>query len=42
MLAMTRGNVTEAARLGGKDRRVFGRLMKKYGIEPREFTGEKR
>jgi two-component system response regulator GlrR len=37
MLTMTRGNVTEAARQAGKDRRVFGRLMKKYGIERGEF-----
>ena len=37
MLALTRGNVTEAARLSGKDRRVFGRLMRKYGIERRDY-----
>ena len=38
MLTITRGNVTEAARQAGKDRRVFGRLMKKYGIERGEFV----
>ena len=38
MLALTRGNVTEAARQAGKDRRVFGRLMKKYGIDRRDFV----
>jgi DNA-binding NtrC family response regulator len=38
MLAATTGNVTEAARLAGKDRRVFGRLMKKHGIDRREFV----
>jgi len=38
MLVMTGGNVTEAAQRAGKDRRVFGRLMKKYGIDRREFT----
>jgi transcriptional regulator with GAF, ATPase, and Fis domain len=26
------GNVTRAARLAQKDRRVFGRLMKRYDI----------
>ncbi len=40
MLALTRGNVSEAARQAGKDRRVFGRLMKKYGIERGEFGPE--
>lgn len=38
MLALARGNVTEAARRSGKDRRVFGRLMKKYGIDREEFS----
>jgi DNA-binding NtrC family response regulator len=42
MLTMTRGNVTEAARQAGKDRRVFGRLMKKYGIDRGKFTGAER
>lgn len=39
MLAAAQGNVTEAARLAGKDRRVFGRLMKKHGIDRNEFLG---
>jgi DNA-binding NtrC family response regulator len=33
VLAEARGNVTVAARLAGKDRRAFGRLLKKYGID---------
>jgi DNA-binding NtrC family response regulator len=37
MLVLTGGNVSEAARQAGKDRRVFGRLMKKYGIDRGEF-----
>ena len=39
LLAATQGNVSEAARRAGKDRRVFGRLMKKYGIERGKFGG---
>jgi DNA-binding NtrC family response regulator len=30
------GNVTHAARAAGKERRAFGRLLKKYGIDPRK------
>jgi two-component system response regulator GlrR len=37
LLAATRGNVSEAARRAGKDRRVFGRLMKKYQIDRNDF-----
>lgn len=33
MLAATGGNVTQAARLAGKERRAFGKLLKKHGIE---------
>jgi DNA-binding NtrC family response regulator len=33
MLRKHQGNVTHAAREAGKDRRVFGRLMKKYRID---------
>jgi len=33
ILHKTNGNVTRAAAAAGKDRRVFGRLMKRYGIE---------
>jgi DNA-binding NtrC family response regulator len=36
MLRKHQGNVTHAAREAGKDRRVFGRLMKKYRINPRQ------
>ncbi len=38
MLSLTGGNVSEAARRAGKDRRVFGRLMKKYCINRDEFA----
>jgi two-component system response regulator GlrR len=38
MLAASGGNVTQAARQAGKDRRVFGRLMKKYGVTREEFS----
>lgn len=31
------GNVSRAANAAGKDRRVFGRMMKKYGIDRRLF-----
>jgi two-component system, NtrC family, response regulator GlrR len=37
LLTATRGNVSEAARRAHKERRVFGRLMKKHGIERRDF-----
>jgi DNA-binding NtrC family response regulator len=33
------GNVTRAAREAGKDRRDFGRLVKKYGIDRHSFIG---
>lgn len=33
LLSLTQGNVSEAARRARKDRRVFGRLMKKHAIE---------
>jgi DNA-binding NtrC family response regulator len=32
MLRRASGNVTQAAQLAGKDRRVFGRMMKRYNI----------
>jgi len=38
LLAATHGNVSEAARRAGKERRVFGRLVKKYGIDRGEFN----
>jgi DNA-binding NtrC family response regulator len=39
-LAETRGNVSEAARRAGKERRAFGKLLKKYSIDKRMFLGE--
>ena len=36
-LAQTRGNVSEAARRAGKERRAFGKLLKKYSIDKRMF-----
>jgi DNA-binding NtrC family response regulator len=36
-LAQTRGNVSEAARRAGKERRAFGKLLKKYRIDKRMF-----
>ncbi|WP_018308893.1 sigma 54-interacting transcriptional regulator [Cupriavidus sp. UYPR2.512] len=36
-LARSRGNVSAAAREAGKERRVFGRLLKKHGIDRAEF-----
>lgn len=35
MLRKHGGNITHAAREAGKERRAFGRLVKKYGIDPR-------
>jgi DNA-binding NtrC family response regulator len=32
VLDQTGGNVTQAARLAGKERRAFGKLLKKHGI----------
>ncbi len=37
VMAKTHGNVSEAARLVGKDRRAFGRLLKKYGIDRMQY-----
>jgi DNA-binding NtrC family response regulator len=37
LLTQTRGNVSEAARLAGKDRSRFGRLIKKYGLQRASF-----
>lgn len=38
VMAESCGNVTLAARLAGKERRAFGRLLKKYGLRTREPT----
>lgn len=37
LLAQTRGNVSAAAKLAGKERRSFGRLLKKNGIDKSHF-----
>lgn len=37
MLRKNGGNVTRAALAAGKDRRVFGRLMKKYNLDRRAY-----
>ena len=37
LLLETRGNVTHAANLSGKERRSFGKLIKKHGIDPLGF-----
>jgi DNA-binding NtrC family response regulator len=34
-----RGNVTQAARVAGKERRDLGKLLRKYRIEPKTFLG---
>jgi two-component system, NtrC family, response regulator GlrR len=34
LMQQTRGNVSEAARHAGKERRALGRLLKKYGVAP--------
>ncbi len=39
MLAETGGNVSLAARRSGKERRTFGKLLKKYGIDRTPFLG---
>ncbi len=36
-LRKTGGNVTQAARIAGKERRAFGKLIKKHGIDPRKL-----
>jgi DNA-binding protein Fis len=33
VMRQTGGNVTRAARLAGKERRAFGKLVKKHGID---------
>jgi len=38
-LAHSAGNVTQAARLAGKERRAFGKLLKKHGLAPELATG---
>jgi len=38
MLAFAAGNVTRAARLAGKERRAFGKLIKKYNIDRSRYV----
>jgi DNA-binding protein Fis len=33
----TRGNVTRAARIAGKERRALGKLLKKHGLSREDF-----
>jgi DNA-binding NtrC family response regulator len=37
-LAVSGGNVSAAARRAEKERRTFGKLIKKYGIDPRSYA----
>jgi DNA-binding NtrC family response regulator len=41
LLARSQGNVSLAARLSGKERSRFSKLMKKHGIERRRYTAER-
>jgi DNA-binding NtrC family response regulator len=38
LLDRTQGNVSHAARLAGKERRAFGKLMKKHGLERNDIS----
>jgi DNA-binding NtrC family response regulator len=38
LLALTGGNVSRAARLSGKERRAFGKLLKKHGIDRLDYV----
>jgi len=40
LMAKTKGNVTLAARLAGKERRSFGKMLKKHGIGREAFSTE--
>lgn len=37
LLRRTQGNVTQAARLAGKERRALGKLLQKYHVDPSRF-----
>ena len=37
LMAKSRGNVTEAARMAGTERRCIGKLLRKYGIDKGKF-----
>jgi len=38
LLSRTRGNISQAARIAGKERSRLGKLVKKYGLERMAFT----
>jgi DNA-binding NtrC family response regulator len=40
LLARTRGNISQAARISGKERSRLGKMVKKYGLERGSFVGE--
>ena len=42
LLSAHHGNITQAARAARKDRRAFGRLVQKYGVEHSPFPGARR
>lgn len=37
ILEITKGNIFEAARIAGKERRAFGKLVKKYNIDKARY-----
>ena len=39
LLQVTRGNVTQAARLAGRNRTDFYKLLSRHGVQPEEFKG---
>jgi transcriptional regulator with GAF, ATPase, and Fis domain len=40
VMAQAQGNVTRAARIAGKERRAFGKLLKKHGLPEPGGLGE--
>jgi DNA-binding NtrC family response regulator len=38
LLARTRGNISQAARISGKERSRLGKMLKKYGLERAAFA----
>jgi Nif-specific regulatory protein len=40
LLARTRGNISQAARISGKERSRLGKMVKKYGLERASFGGD--
>jgi DNA-binding NtrC family response regulator len=40
VLRAARGNVSVAARMAGKERRSFGKLLKKHGIDRHRFHSQ--